>query len=162
MPGEHWTEEEINFLYEYWGNWSVDTMRKELKKRFGREIKNCTIESKLYHMGLGSAILYGDWITTGDVARILSLDYTTVIKWTQQGKFPGKRIKLRSRTMHLVKFDTFIDWLKNNPYMWDSKKVELFALGSEPDWLKQKRKYDANHKFKPFRVKRKEKSSQDQ
>ena len=30
--------------------------------------------------------------------------------------------------------------------MWDATKVELFALGCEPDWLKEKRKRDSKEK----------------
>lgn len=46
------------------------------------------------------------------------------------------------KKMIMIKLPTLIKWLKANQNKWDSRRVELYALGKEEDWLKEKRKKD--------------------
>jgi hypothetical protein len=43
-----------------------------------------------------------------------------------------------------------LEWCKEHQDLWDSRKVELFALGEEPEWLKTKRKLVTNKPKKTF------------
>ena len=55
----------------------------------------------------------------------------------------SKRIApLGVRKFTYIRFIDLVNWLKNNQEKWDSRRVELFSLGEEPEWLNIKRKSD--------------------
>lgn len=63
--------------------------------------------------------------------------------WVEHKELPIVRKNIRGKKNRiLIKYDTFINFLKNNQRLWDSKKVEPYALGYEPKWLLRKRESD--------------------
>ena len=40
-------------------------------------------------------------------------------------------------------FEDLLSFLETHPDLWDARRVELYALGGEYDWLKEKRKADS-------------------
>ena len=49
----------------------------------------------------------------------------------------------KSRKIPFVAPDELLAWLRSHPERWDSRKVELYALGPETDWIMEKRERDA-------------------
>ena len=131
-----WTEEEIEFLQEYWGFKTL----KEMSKRFGRTIRAI----REHGNRLGLTTLYNShYITLGQVATILKVYYKTVKFWSD-----SKGLKVISKTLclrkvKLVTYENLIEWLKDNQDSWDSRKLEINGLTEEFEWLKKKRAIDS-------------------
>lgn len=47
------------------------------------------------------------------------------------------------KSRYLIKLEDFIKWLKAHQDLWDSRRLEPYALGYEPEWLVEKRKRDS-------------------
>jgi excisionase family DNA binding protein len=113
-----------------------------LKTRYKREVNARSLESKAYRLGLESATLNSNWMTTTQIAEVLGIDRTTVVKWFKNGVIKKEKYVLFKRGRYVLNLEDFMKWLKNNQSLWDSRKVDLYALGEEPKWLKEKRKRD--------------------
>lgn len=138
--GRHdsWTHEEEATLRDKWGEISADQIAKRLKRTKTAVI----VKSK--RMKLGAFKDRGEMLTASQVATLMGVDFHTVSDyWMKKCGLPFRKIAARDvRKFKYVHMDALIKWLHNNPDKWDSRRVELFALGSEPDWLKEKRTRD--------------------
>lgn len=136
--GRAWSQKEIEYLQEKWGYISVSAIAKKL----GRTETAVILKAK--RLGLGSAYTSGEYINANQIAELLKIDRHTVTDYwiARCGLKAQKRVMRKKFAMWLVKFDEFVKWLKENQDKWDSRKLELFALGKEPEWLKEKRERD--------------------
>lgn len=140
--GKPWTEEEKQILREQFGNVDVMTLVQKLK----RSPKSIT--TKAYSLGI-TARENSELVSAIDVARLFGMNYSrTVIKWWI-GKYglKAKYINIeRCSKRKLIMIDTrdLLEWMKNNQERYTTIHLELNILGSEPNWLKEKRKGDIN------------------
>ena len=134
-----WTDEEIEYLKEAWGNIRIEIIRRKLNKR-----TITAIRLKAKRLGLGGAKANGyKYITAGQVAKILGEDRKTIWKWIQKGKIKAKLQTISGeQKWWCIDFEYFIKWLQENQQMYDATKIEQYALGYEYDWLIEKRKRD--------------------
>ena len=149
MPGKRWKEAEEEYLHENWGKQSLQELNKNLRKLFGRKIEDDSLKDKLFKLGICSFKSTGDWLTPGQMAAMIGYERSTIKAWVKKGQIKVKRKKYYKRTELLVQRSDFIKWLENNQDKWDSKSTELYALGEEPAWLKEKREKDKTRKYKP-------------
>lgn len=49
---------------------------------------------------------------------------------------------LLGKKFWMIKHIDMLNWLENNQEKFDSRKIDFYALGSEPEWLQDKRKRD--------------------
>lgn len=145
MGGRRWTKEEEEKLMEVWTRWDTEVIAEKFNRSYD------AIICKTMQMKLGNKMLASDSISRREVENILKLYETTVINLFK--KYPIKMKKKEGKKpRYIIKIDDFIQWLKDHQEIWDSRKVELYALGVEPEWLVEKRKMDAKG-FKPKREK---------
>ena len=141
IPKSHvWTEEEVNYLREKIGVVSMSVICEKL----GRSVEAVT--HKAVREGIGSASRNTEYLTASDIARMLNVSLSTVIySYIKKKGLKAMHISLSGKQKnYYVLYDWFIKWLKNNQDLWDSTKVELYAFGEEPKWLKEKRNSDLN------------------
>lgn len=128
----NWTKRDDEDLKNAWSDFSLETVAE----RLGRTKDAVTVRAK--RLGLGSA--YQNDITASEVARMLGIACPkNVIRWKNKGlkmKHNGTKSPWR------IGYDNLINFLKNNQDLWDSRNMELYALGHEPKWLIEKRRTD--------------------
>lgn len=137
MP-KAWSLEEQNYLEDNWGRLPTAKLAKRLNKT------ETAIVMKAKRLGLGAASAPGEYINASQISRLLGVDRHTVLDyWAKKCGLNGRYKIVRStQKLFMVKFDVLINWLKLNLDKWDSRRVEAYSLGTEDDWLKEKRKAD--------------------
>ena len=137
--GLDWSQEEVELMQELWGTYTIP----QIAKRLNRSAHAVKVKST--RLGLGRYVNSSQYITANQAATLMRVDIHTVTDvWIPAGlRFTWKAPQGKRRFRH-IRMDDLLDWLKDNQDRWDSRRVELFALGSEPDWLKEKRRADLN------------------
>lgn len=132
-----WTQEMEWYLEDKWGKASMETLIKKLGKT------EKAIELKAQRLELGSMYNTGEYLTANQVAKLLHVDIHAITDyWIPKCGLKVKKRAIKKRKVYQIDLDTLQKWLKDNTDKWNSIKVELYALGFEPDWLKEKRKND--------------------
>ncbi|MEH7457572.1 hypothetical protein V7183_10145 [Bacillus sp. JJ1127] len=135
--GTLWKKEELEYLEQYWGTYSI----KRMANKLGRSIS--AVKLKAYRIGLGDARLHFNGLTVFQLADVLMVDYKTIESWWVRFDFPVK-LKLFSveQRIKVVSYNDFWKWLKKYKQVVNFAKVEPGILGPEPEWMKEKRNAD--------------------
>ncbi len=132
-----WTEEEINYLKERWGNNSINYIATKVKHSVN------AVKIKAYRLGLGPAIDNTDLLLVSDIIEMLGVSKDRIYNtWINLGLKLQKHKISNKKSYYCIKIEDLIEFLKDNPDEWDSRNLELYNLGYEPEWLSQKRKRD--------------------
>lgn len=143
-----WTSEEEELLEELWGNKSIGIIAKKLKRT------EFSLKVKAVRMGLGPMIRnLTDKLTVYDVIDILGVTRDRIVNtWVKYGlKLKKKKVTAKT-SYYIVEWKDLLDFLKNNQDLWDSRKVDLYMLGQETDWLTAKRKKDSKENPLGYRL----------
>lgn len=137
MRGKNWTKEDKEYLEENWGFISIYTIAKKLNR------DATAILAMAENMSLGSCYNASGFLNANIVAKMLGVENRTVSRyWIGKCGLKARKRRLIKQYMWFIDMEDLTDWLKDNQDKWDSRRVELYALGQEPDWLKEKRKAD--------------------
>lgn len=138
MRNKSWTETELETLRDLWGVKTIPNIAKILRRT------ETAITVKAVRLKLGSFINSSEYMTANQAAKLIGVDLHLIIDfWIPKYGLKSTKKKPRgAKTFTLIRTDVFVDWLENNQDKWDSRKVELYALASEPTWLKDKREKD--------------------
>ena len=146
--GRNWTQKEICILQDLWGEKTIPKIAKILN----RSENAVNVKSK--RLGLGSFKANSEYLCGRDIERIMKVDIHTVTDyWMGKCGLKYKSVKPRgNKAFKYVKHSDLLKWLEHNQDKWDSRKLELYSLGIEPEWLKEKRKADKKRPvaFKPY------------
>jgi hypothetical protein len=135
--GKKWSESEIEYLDEWWGVRALSSLSICL----GRTKKAIVIKAK--RMKLGASTRADEYLTARQVAKILNVDSHVVLRWIEKHNLKvERRILLYKRRFFLIKHCDLLEWLESNQDKFDSRKIDLFNLGYEPEWLKEKKEKD--------------------
>ena len=134
---KRWTDEEITFLEEKWGVYSI----KNIAKNLGHSIN--AVKLKASKLGLDDPRLHYDGITLNQLADALGVMYSQVITWVEKYNFPYReKVFGISKRTKVVRYEDFWKWAKNHKQMIDFSRLEPLLLGAEPDWVNIKRAAD--------------------
>ena len=134
-----WTDADIMYLKEKWGNVSLDSICKNLNRTAN------AVKLKAQRIGLPAFLQNGEFITFNALYRELTGHNASsyqMISWVENREFPLHYKKVEKQKFRIVYLDEFWDWAKNNQDFLDFSKMEENALGAEPAWVKVKRKKD--------------------
>ena len=123
-----WLEKEMIYLKDNWGKISLSHLSIRLKRT---EIGICI---KAKRLKLGGSTRADEYLTANQASEMINVDRHNL-----------KAIKKKTlfvKMFSLIRIDDFTKWLENNQDKFNSRKIELFNLGCEPQWLKDKRKKD--------------------
>jgi superfamily II helicase len=135
--GRTWTEYEIEYLKEYWGLSPLKDISKELNRT------KIAVHLKAKREKLGAVTQANEYITPNHIAKLLKADSHIIIRWIKKHNLKAeKKVMVFKREFYLIKYCDLCRWLEKNQDRFDSRKIELFALGYEPRWLKEKRARD--------------------
>lgn len=134
-----WSQDELDYLDEVWGERTIP----EIAKKLGRSVN--AVKVKSVRLGYPSQKWYGGMMSARKVSELLGVDVHAVTDfWIRKCGLKGKNKLLGEKgRCTIIHFDDLLKWLEANQDKWDSRRVGMFTLGPEPDWLKEKRKADA-------------------
>lgn len=134
-----WTAEEDELLEDMWGTKPPQSIAQKL----GRSTE--AVIQRVKKKQLGTFTEVGVYINRHQAAQMVGVDYKVLPRnWEVNHGLHLMKKKVRSdkRAQYLIKLEDFIKWLKNHQDLWDSRRMEPYALGYEPEWLVEKRKRD--------------------
>jgi len=135
--GRMWTKEDKEYLDEKWGINSIPYLAKKLNRTW------IAVNLKAKRMGLGPSTRADEYITANQVALLLKVDRHAVTRWIIDHDLKAtKRVTLFKKKCWMIRHCNLCKWSKNNQDKFDSRRIEIFALGYEPLWLQEKRKRD--------------------
>ena len=135
-----WSKEELDYIREVWGQKTIP----EIAKKLGRSIN--AVKIKTMRMGYTGQKWYGEMMSARKVSELLGVDVHAVCDfWIPKCglKAKSKRLGETQKTTTIIMFEDLLKWLETHQDLWDSRRVELYGLGMEYDWLVAKRKSDA-------------------
>lgn len=135
-----WSKEELDYIREVWGQKTIP----EIAKKLGRSIN--AVKIKTTRMGYTGQKWYGEMMSARKVSELLGVDVHAVCDyWIPKCglKAKSKRLGETQKTTTIIMFEDLLKWLETHQDLWDSRRVELYGLGMEYDWLVAKRKADA-------------------
>lgn len=132
-----WTSKEEELLAELWGSVSIESIAKKLKRTV------FSLKVKAVRMNLGPMLENNDLITVSDMVDMLGISRDRITTtWIKLGLNLKKKRLTKKITYYVITWDDLLTFLENNQNEWDSRKVEEYMLGGEPEWLQEKRKRD--------------------
>lgn len=137
--GKKWTKEEDLYLEEYWGVKSIGTLAKNL----GRSTDAIMVRKT--RLGLGRFWDNGEYITYSQLLQALyGIDSagSAYRNFRRCGDFPIRKKKRGKKSYKVVYLQDFWQWAEEHKRLFDFSKMEEYALGAEPEWVKRKRKID--------------------
>lgn len=143
--GPAWSQKELDYIQEVWGDKTIPQIARHL----GRSIN--AVKVKTVRLGYTGQKWSGEMMSARKVSELLGVDVHAVCDlWIPKHGLKAKRRRLgqSKKTTTIIMFEDLLEWLEGHQDLWDSRRVEPYALGMEYDWLRQKRKVDAG---KPIR-----------
>lgn len=132
-PKRYWKPEEYAYLRDSWGYKDLEIICRKLNRT------PAAVKRKVQQLGLGHATRNDvDYFTVFFVATQLGVKRDTVVNWGKSGLNIEKK-ELNGSSVLVVTPENLFDWLKNNESRWNTLKLERYAFGLEPQWLKDKR-----------------------
>lgn len=153
--GPDWSQKEVDYIREVWGDKTIPQIARHLKRSIN------AVKIKAVRLGYTGQTWSGEMMSARKVSELLGVDVHTVCDiWIPKYGLKGKRRRLGAgkRTTTIIMFTDLLEWLEKNQALWDSRRLELYGLGMEYDWLHEKRRIDAG---KPVRTAQKWTSEED-
>ena len=136
---DHWTNKDVEYLEDVWGQNKIKSIATKLNRT---EVAIILKAKRLRLMGCYKS---SEYINANEVSKIMRVDRHTVTDfWVEKCGLKAWKRALMQKEMWFISLDGLMKWLEKNKDKWDSRKVELYALCLEPQWLKDKRKSDMN------------------
>lgn len=144
--GKDWTLEELDYIAEVWGEKTIP----EIARHLGRSIN--AVKVKTNRLGYRGQKWSGEMMSARKVSELLGVDVHAVCDyWIPKCGLKGKSKRIgESGRCTIIKFSDLLEWLEAHQDLWDSRRLELYGLGMEYDWLKEKRKVDALRPSRKF------------
>lgn len=137
--GKDWTNDELDYIREVWGSKTIP----QIARKLGRSIN--AVKVKTVRLGYTGQKWSGEMMSARKVSELLGVDVHAVCDfWIPKCGLKGvhKRLGVSKKTTTIIMFEDLLEWLEQHQDLWDSRRVELYALGMEYDWLCEKRKAD--------------------
>lgn len=142
MSSNHWNKESEQFFKENWGKHDIYVLAQMITKKYGIKRTITSLKKKAIRLGIGGTIENSNLISAMDVSRVLGVYYKTVYAWIDKG-LPCRKQKLSGvRPVRMIEYKHLITWLKNNPKLWDSRRIDMDYFKPEMSWIKPKLEND--------------------
>lgn len=129
----YWTEEEEEYLFEWYGKMTVAAIAKKLGKSYR------AVLDKLQKTQHGNFVENSEDLILAEVCRLVGRDKETIKKtWVKRGLAIRKKGKYS-----LIRERDLLEFMKNNPDRWDATKCEYWFF-DRYEWFRKKRIQDRN------------------
>jgi hypothetical protein len=140
IPHKHeteYTEDEKLFIEDNWGVKSIKWIAKEMGKP-----QNAVDVYARKVLKLGSARDNVLEFRASQIAEAMGIDRNVVYKWYKTYELPMRnKLICKERKTLIIDSNKLMKWLEAHQDKFKAH-FELYALGEEPLWLKEKRKHD--------------------
>lgn len=137
MDRRNWTNEEVEYLEDKWGQTSITGIAKELKRSIN------SVKEKAYRIGLTRHIHSGEYITYNQLLVAIGMGESYVRTKFENNGIPIKFKKSIKKRYRIIYVDDFWKWAEEHKNLLNFKKFEPGALGwPEPRWVDLKRQSD--------------------
>lgn len=144
---QRWTKEEDDYLIRKWGLMS----RVNIASNLDRSPEG--VRMRAYHLGLLKANDNQDMLVKTNVCQILG--YRTHSVNTVLTGAPFKKVVTgNKRKVNMIRHEDLMEWLRTHQDKFDASRIEEYALGVEPEWLREKRRVDIDARQKGLKRKR--------
>lgn len=136
---KEWSQSEIEYLSDNYGQFSYGTLSKNLNRSVG------AIRNKARRLQLGPFLQCGEYVTFHQL--LVSIGYANsntykMTSWIKNRGFPIHKKKVCNNSFNVVYIKEFWEWAEKNQGLLDFSHFEENILGKEPEWVKKKRKID--------------------
>lgn len=133
-----WTKEEEILLSDLWGTESIENIARKLNRTVS------SIANRVYILGLGSQIENNyDGLRIQDISDLFQINRNVILtSWVSLGLKLSFRKRSNYSVYSYVQINNLYEFLEKNQNIWDSRNLEKNILGTEPEWLKEKRVRD--------------------
>jgi len=149
VGGKKWSDEEIEKLKCLWGNYTI----RDISVKMGRSVNSVCIKSK--RLKLNGQFYRGDIMNSRQISRLMGVDSHTVTDyWIAKCGLPANKKRTRddnSKIFYIIKYSSFLNWLKNNQDKWDSRRITEDLL-IQDKWFSEK--VEADRKLPKNRFKK--------
>lgn len=134
----NWTKEEEARLAEEWGMYSIGTLCKRLNRS-----KNAILV-RASRLGLGPHIRSSDLISVNELFKTFGYQNYDGYKLRNliAAGFPIHKHRVNENSFKMVDVEEFWEFAEQNRHLFDFSRLEEYALGAEPEWVKAKRAED--------------------
>jgi DNA-binding CsgD family transcriptional regulator len=149
-PVKNWSEDEIEYLMDKWGNMTITNISRKLDRS-----ENAVL-LKAHKLGLKNQVIAnGTYLRPKDIADILNIEIRNVYYWLDHGYIDYKKLKIRSMKKYQIGIDSFKDFLDKHQNLWNSKRADMTLIKScfincsttgnyiLPKWMEEKISGDA-------------------
>ena len=121
----HWTEKEINYLEENWGIKNI----KSISKKLNRSVD--AVYLKACQLSLREEILAnGYFLTPKYISEILNINVRIIYNCMFNGLLNFRKFNVKSKIKYQISIDSFLNFLKDNVTIWDSKIADMQTIKS--------------------------------
>lgn len=121
----HWNENEINYLEENWGIKNIKSISKKLNRSAD------AVSLKACQLSLREQVLAnGYFLTPKYISEILNINVRSIYNCMFDGLLDFRKFNLKSKSKYQISIESFLDFLKNNVTIWDSKVADMQIIKS--------------------------------
>lgn len=133
-----WSKEDDALFKELWGKIPIEDVSEQLQRTV------CSLRCRAVVLKLGPMIRNNtDLLMVSDIAFLLHVTIDRVMdRWFMMGLPLFKKKVSQKMEYYVVSWEDLLCFLEKNLDEWDSRNLEVGALGEEKEWLVQKRKID--------------------
>lgn len=142
-----WSKEDDDYLKQRWGSVSIEFISKKLNRSI------YSIKVRATRLNLGPMYSNNpELLSIKDISEIMNVSRDRIKStWMNRGLNLKRKKLTRKYSCYYVKWEEFLEFLKDNQDLWDSRKMEYNIFGEEEDWLIEKRNNDKTFKNKEYK-----------
>ena len=143
--GIPWTPEQEDQLESLYGKQSLQFICKTLGMSFS------AVRHKAWRMGLGRQSETDDFITMKQLALLMgNIGCKATRRFIREG-LPVKKHIWNTSVHYLIYRKDLLKWLEHHQDMFEAVKIQHMSLGSEPQWLRDKRRREYDRRGKRYK-----------
>ena len=143
-----WTDLDKDYVQDAWGDKSI----KGIAIALGRTQSAIISYAERNNLG-GCTQNTKYFLSTTDVADLLSVDRKTILLWIKSAKLKAQFKAMKKRKVYRIDILDLLDFLKANPDRWKAKEEHLELFPDEDAyWIKNKIKADEQVVFRHERL----------
>lgn len=137
MSPRKWSDDDKSYLIENWGQTSVETLAKNLKR------KPQAVMQQAHKMKLEHLYCLTDSLTLTEFQLYTGISRDRIINTLLKYDFPLNSKRLTSKKkIYNVDIDKALKWMESHQDLFDGSKVSEDIFIPEPKWLTEKRRKD--------------------
>jgi len=146
-----WTPEEEDKFIDMYGKKHTATILRSLNISYYRFLYKANV------LGLGPQREADNYLTLRQLRIIMKISPYTIQRYIEEGLHVVIRCFGPKQKNRVVDLDELFVWLERHHEMFYARRIEPYALGIEPEWLRKKRLTEQNNEYKFIKYKNKSK-----